>query len=82
MLQRSRKIPVCRWPGYGWKQCWVKMSCCAFPKDLAQGLEVSLEYEFGDDTSRKSTVQIRNAHLGLAKHGQVALLHLSSFREL
>ena len=23
------------------------MSCCAFPKDLAQGLEVSLEYEFG-----------------------------------
>ena len=23
------------------------MSCCAFPKDLVQGLEVSLEYELG-----------------------------------
>ena len=49
------------------------MSRCAFPKDLVQGLEVSLEYEFGDDTSRRSTVQIRNAHLGLAKHGQVVM---------
>ena len=35
--------------------------------------EVSLECEFGDDTSRRSTVQIRNAHLGLAKHGQVVM---------
>ena len=23
------------------------MSCCAFPKDLVQGLEVSFEYELG-----------------------------------
>ena len=34
------------------------MSCCAFRKGLVQGLEVSLEYESGDDTSRKLTVQI------------------------